>query len=268
MTNDREMRLVQNCLQLLRVIFFIILLSGIGMNAIADDAPVVAVAANFSPALAEIIKEFTAHTGQEIRISTGATGTLVRQIEQGAPFELFLSADEEHIAYLQDKGFAQDGGRVYAIGILVLYLPHTTRLNITANNADILKQLYSQKQVRVAIANPELAPYGYAAKQVLQRFGQWHMVQDRVVLGENVGQAAQFALSGSVDAALLPYALALDPGMQASGQFRIIAADWYAPIRQRMALLKNAGKATTEFYAYLSSETAQQIIHKYGYALP
>lgn len=233
----------------------------------ADDTPVVAVSANFSPALSEIVKEFTTRTGQKIRISTGATGTLVRQIEQGAPFELFLSADEEHIAYLQDKGLTQDNGHIYAIGILVLYLPHTTRLNIMADNTAILKQLYSQN-FRIAIANPELAPYGAAAKQVLQRFGQWHMLRDRVVLGENVGQAAQFALSGSVDVALLPYALALDPDMQASGQFQIIAADWYAPIRQRMALLRNAGKAATELYEYLNSESAQQVIRKYGYALP
>jgi len=238
------------------------------MNAVADDAPVVAVAANFSPALAEIVKQFTARMGKDIRISAGATGTLVRQIEQGAPFELFLSADEEHIAYLQEKGFTQDNGSLYAIGILVLYLPQTTRLNIMAENADILKQLYSQKHLRIAIANPELAPYGFAAQQVLQRFGPWHMLQGRVVLGENVGQAAQFALSGSVDAALLPYALALNPDMQAAGQFQIIAADWYAPIRQRMALLKNAGKTATELYAYLSSEAARDIIRKYGYALP
>ena len=234
----------------------------------AEDSPVVAVAANFSPALAEIVKDFTARTGKEIRISAGATGALVRQIEQGAPFELFLSADEEHITYLYDKGLTQGHGVIYAIGVLVLYLPQTTRLNIMAENADILKQMYNQRHLRIAIANPELAPYGLAAKQVLQRFGQWHMLQGRVVLGENVGQAAQFALSGSVDAALLPYALVLNPGMQSSGQFQIIAADWYAPIIQRMALLKNAGKTATELYSYLTSESALKIIRKYGYAPP
>ena len=246
----------------------LLLLFGIGCARAEADIPLVAVAANFSPALAGIIKEFTARTGKEIRTSTAATGTLVMQIEQGAPFQIFLSADEKHISYLHDQGLTKDNGRVYAIGILVLYLPHTTRLKITNDNAGILKQFYGRKDLRIAIANPELAPYGVAAKQVLQRFGQWHMVQDRVVLGENVGQAAQFALSGAVDAALLPYALALDPGMQASGQFLVIAADWHAPVRQSMVLLKNAGKIAAEFYAYLQSETARHIIRQYGYALP
>ncbi|MGH8119476.1 MAG: molybdate ABC transporter substrate-binding protein, partial [Gammaproteobacteria bacterium] len=104
----------------------------VGNLRAAEDIPVIAVAANFSPALQEIVKAFTTGTGREIRISTGSTGSLVRQIEQGAPFELFLSADEKHVAYLHEKGLARDRGRVYAIGVLVLYLPHATRLNIMA----------------------------------------------------------------------------------------------------------------------------------------
>ncbi|MGH8120544.1 MAG: molybdate ABC transporter substrate-binding protein, partial [Gammaproteobacteria bacterium] len=111
-------------------------------------------------------------------------------------------------------------------------------------------------------------PYGLAAQQVLQRFGPWHMLQNRMVLGENVGQAAQFALSGSVDAALLPYSLAIDPALQESGQFRNLAGDWYAPVRQRMVLLKNGGRSATELYEFIASETARQIIRKYGYNLP
>lgn len=234
----------------------------------AEKAPVIAVSANFTPVLQEIIKEFTARTGQEIRISTGATGTLVRQIEQGAPFELFLSADEEHVAYLRAQGLARDDGRIYAIGVLVLYLPSGTGLKVAAENAEILKQLFRNIKLRIALANPELAPYGLAAQQVLQRFGPWHMLQDRVVLGENVGQAAQFAKSGSVDAAFLPYSLAGEPALQEAGQFRIIAADWYAPIRQRMVLLNNAGTTAAALYEFISSEPAQQIIRKFGYNLP
>jgi len=239
-----------------------------GSPRAADEGPVIAVAANFAPVLEEIATAFTASSGNRIRISAGATGALVRQIEQGAPFELFLSADDEHVAYLHQKGFTRDSGRIYALGVLVLYLPHTTRLDVQADNADILKQLFHRQHLRITLANPELAPYGLAAKQVLQRFGQWHMLQGRVVLGENVGQAAQFALSGSVDAALLPYSLAIDPVLLESGQFQILDMDWYAPIRQRMVLLKNAGRTATALYDFISSETAQQIIRNYGYALP
>ena len=246
----------------------LLLLLCIHTSRAAEDAPVIAVAANFAPALDEIVKQFTAHTGKEIRISAGATGTLVRQIEQGAPFELFLSADSEHVEYLQHRGYTRDDGRIYAVGVLVLYLPQGTRLKLMPDSAEIIKQLFVRQDTRIALANPELAPYGLAGQQVLQRFGQWHRLQDRVVLGENVGQAAQFAMSGSVDAALLPLAFTLNPDMQKSGQFQNIPPDWYAPIRQHMVLLKNAGRTATELYEFISGEAARQIIRKYGYALP
>lgn len=236
--------------------------------ATADETPVVAVAANFSPVLEEILRHYTALTGQEVRISAGSSGTLVRQIEQGAPFQLFLSADEHFVEYLYNRGLAQDTGRIYAIGVLVLYLPHASKLNVMADHETMLGQMYSDRNIRIAIANPDLAPYGLAAREVLQRFGGWSELSDRLILGENVGQTAQFALTGSVDAAFLPYSLAINHDMQSAGHFQLLPADWYTPIRQRMVLLKNAGAAAQELYEYFSSDTVRQIIVRHGYTIP
>lgn len=242
-----------------------VVLSG---TAVAQDTPVIAVASSFAPVMEEIAEQFTAATGHTIRISTGATGTLVSQIERSAPFEMFLSADEEHVFYLRDRGLARDEGRLYAVGVLVMYLPNTTRLRAAADVAQGLQQFFQRQDLRVAIANPELAPYGRAARQVLERFGSRRILAGRVILGENVGQVAQFALTGAVDAALLPQSLALDASMLKTGQFQIVPADWYAPLRHRMIVLRHAGRTATELYEYLSSDTARAIISNHGYALP
>ena len=214
----------------------------------ASDAPVIAVASSFAPVMEEITAQFTAATGHTIRMSTGATVTLVSQIERGAPFELFLSADEEHVFYLRERGLARDEGRLYAVGLLAMYLPNTSRLRPAADVAQVVQQVFQRQDLRVAIANPELAPYGRAADQVLARFGNWRMLGGRVILGENVGQAAQFALTGAVDAAFLPRALTRDASLVKAGKIQIVPADWYVPLRHRMIVLKHGGRTATELY--------------------
>lgn len=233
-----------------------------------ENPPVVAVASNFSPALENIVEHFNADTGMGIRISSGASGTLVRQIQQGAPFQIFMSADESYVLKLYEQGLTEDKGRIYATGKVVLYIPETSPLHKLQSADSILRSLVSDNSYRIAIANPELAPYGQAAQQILNRYITSSMLQNRMILGENVGQTAQFALTGSVDAAFLPYALALTGLMQDAGRYENIPEDWYSPINQRMVLLKNANHVARKFYDYLVSETAQQIIRNYGYSLP
>ena len=251
-----------------RILFHCLLLLYTLQTEAKDEIPVVAVAANFSPVLEEIVNQFTISSGHKVRISTGASGNLFRQIEQGAPFELFLSANETYIEQLHENGLSPDAGRLYATGKLVLFIPYTSRLDKMQNVQDILRKLISDKSYRIAIANPELAPYGLAAKQVLSRFATYHMLSDHIILGENVGQTAQFALTGSVDAAFLPYSLAISKHIQSAGYFEHLPTDWYRPINQRMVLLNNAGESVRQLYDYLVSNNAQQIILKYGFALP
>ena len=249
------------------LLYSLLLLFYTGLRA-ADAGPIVAVATNFTPAVEEIINHFAAETGVQIRISTGASGTLVRQIEQGAPFELFLSADEAYVERLDAEGLSVDAGRIYATGQLILFIPNTSKQDINQEIPTLLQQSVADKSYRIAIANPELAPYGHAAQQVLDRFNLWPLSKDQLILGENVGQTAQFALTGTIDAAFLPYSLAISEQLRNAGQFKIIPLDWYTPINQRMVLLKNAGSTAREFYNYISGKIAQQIIRSYGYEIP
>lgn len=234
----------------------------------AEEIPVIAVAANFVPVLEEIGNKFTALTDNHVRISTGASGTLYRQIEAGAPFELFLSADENYVQKLYEKGLTIDNGRIYAIGILVLYIPHTSGIDYMQNTDDIILQIVHDQSSKLAVANPDLAPYGMAARQVLGRFTNPDKLQGREIIGENVGQTAHYALTGTVDAAFLPYSLVISPQMRKAGHFERIPPAWYKPIRQRMVLTKNAGTVARAFYEYLSGNTAKQIIKKSGYSIP
>ena len=249
----------------LRLLFCILLLLTHVQTRADNDSPIVAVAANFSPVLEEIITRFTASTGFKVRMTSGSSGTLVRQIEQGAPFELFFSADENYVIKLHEMKLTQDTGRIYAVGKLVLFIPELSRLDKMQDIDGILRQLASNKQYRIAMANPELAPYGLAASQVLSRFIDMNMLRERIIQGENVGQTAQFALTGSVDAAFLPYSLAITKKMQEQGNFELIPRDWYSPINQRMVLLNNAGNTARSLYSYINSDTAHRIIDKYGY---
>jgi len=235
---------------------------------IAGETVLVAVAANFAPVAEELGYRFTNMTGEPVKFSTGASGTLARQIRHGAPFQLFLSADEKYVDTLAREGLTVDKGRIYALGVLVLYLPWSSGLNRMQDIGDILKQLVAEGRFKVALANPAIAPYGLAARHVLDRFDKDNRLAGRMIIGENVGQAAQYALTDNVDAALIPYSLALNKDMQAAGNFEMIPADWYPPVRQRMVLLRSAGSAAKEFYQYLDSETARQVIRNYGYALP
>ncbi len=238
-------------------------------SASADETtPVIAVAANFAPAMEIINQQFKTDTGHEIRISAGSSGALIRQIEQGAPFELFLSADESYALKLHQIGIATDEGRIYATGRLVLYVPKSSRLNIMQNLDEMLRQLANEDRYKIAIANPELAPYGAAAVQILNRYTTIEKLQGRMVLGENVGQTAQFALTGAVDAAFLPYSLAITPKLQEAGHFELLPDDWHNPIHQRMVLLKNAGEIARKLYDYIASESARRIILEFGYTLP
>lgn len=252
----------------LRILFCTTLLFFQTQTRAEDESPLIAVAANFSPAMEEIVRQFTISTGLKVRLTSGASGTLVRQIEQGAPFELFLSADEDYVLKLYTEKLTPDSGRNYAIGNLVLYIPYGSHLDKMQDIEKILRHLISENDYRIAMANPELAPYGTAARQVISRFANLHMLQQRIILGENVGQTAQFALTGSVDAAFLPYSLAITNIMQEKGYFELIPNEWYKPVYQRMVLLNNAGAAAQALYKYINSDAAKIVISKYGYTSP
>jgi molybdate transport system substrate-binding protein len=233
-----------------------------------DAAPVIAAAANLEFAALEIAERFTADTGMEVRLSFGSTGNIARQIRQGAPFELFLSADDTTILRLNDDGLTRDAGRVFATGLIVLVAPHGSVVTPDQGLAGLAALLEGGQITRFAIANPDHAPFGIAARQALVAEGLWDPLQPLLVLGENVSQAAQFALSGNAEGGIIAYSLALAPQVRDRGTFALIPEDRHEPLRQRMALLNGAGPVAEAFNDYMLSPAAREILGRYGFAVP
>lgn len=232
------------------------------------SVPVIAAAADLKFAVTELAAAFKSETGNEVKLSFGSTGNFATQIRQGAPFQLFMAADQKFIADLHREGFTKDAGDLYAEGRIVLMVPHGSVLKADEAMDDLAAQLEAGRITRFAIANPEHAPYGLRAEEALRHRGLWDKVQPHLVLGENVSQAAQFALSGNAQGGIIAYSLALAPEVRSQGQFALIPHDWHEPLLQRMALLRNAGPVATEFYTFMKSPRAREIMKKYGFVLP
>jgi len=231
------------------------------------DAPVIAAASDLQFALEEVAAAFRAAGGREVKLVFGSSGNFFRQIVQGAPFQMFLSADEQFVLRLAEHGRSEGRGELYAAGRIVLFVPRGSPLG-RAELAALAPALEAGTIRRLAIANPEHAPYGRAAEQALRSRGLWEKAAPRLVLGENVSQAAQFAASGSVDAAIFAYSLALSPRVSEAGSFVLIPAEWHRPLRQRMVLLKGAGETARAFYRFMQGERSRAILARYGFTLP
>jgi len=237
-------------------------------SGMAAEVPVIAVAANLNFAMPEIVAAFKQKTGRDAKLAFGASGNFSRQIRAGAPFELFLSADEANVKALADAGVAVDGGRVYAIGRLALFAPSASAVRVDAALDGLSDALRSGAAKRVAIANPDLAPYGVAAREALRRRNLWDAVQGRIVLGENVNQAAQFALAGGVDAAFLPQSIVVAPGFAGKGRAVLLPGSLHDPIVQRMVLVKGAGETARQLYAFVLGAEGRAILERHGFGAP
>jgi molybdate transport system substrate-binding protein len=231
-------------------------------------APLVAAASDLQFALDEIVARFQRDTRIAPRVTYGSSGNLARQIEQGAPFELFLSADEAYVDRLAARGLTQGDGALYATGRIVLFAPHGSPLEPDPGLRNLAARLASGESGRLAIANPEHAPYGRAAEQALRSLGVWEAVQPKLLLGENVAQAAQFASSGNADGGIIAYSLARAPALRERGTFALLPESLHAPLRQRMVLLQRASPAAARFYDYLRSPASRAILGQYGFVLP
>jgi molybdate transport system substrate-binding protein len=234
----------------------------------AQKPPAIAAAANLNFALTEIAEQFVRDRGPHVELVFGASGTLTRQIQDGAPFELFLAADEEFPNQLAAAGLARDAGVVYALGRLVIFAPKGSPLTVDERLDGLAGLAKAGGVTRFAIANPDVAPYGKAAEAVLRKRGLWDAIRPRLVLGDTIAQAAQFATTGNAVGGLLAYSLVLAPGFADRGTYAIVRDADYPPLRQRMILLKRASPTATQFYGYLQGEAARAIFRKHGYAVP
>ncbi len=241
---------------------------GVASAARAAEPPAIAAAADLQYALAEIAEGFSRETGRTIRLSFGSSGNFARQILAGAPFELFLSADEAYVERLVQAGKTHDGGTLYAEGRLVLLVPPGSAVKADAEARDLVAAVRDGRLKRLAIANPEHAPYGRRAQEVLTHLSLWPQVRRRLVLGENISQAAQFTLSGSVEAGLVALSLVRSPALAGRGSYAVIPAAWHSPLRQRMVLIRGAGQTARRFYSHMLTPATRTILERYGFLLP
>jgi len=228
----------------------------------------IAAAADLKFALDDIAVMFRSATGKSIVPVYGSSGNFKTQIIQGAPFEMFMSADEAFVFELADKGLTLDRGALYGFGRIVLYVPKGSPLQPDAALEDLAAGLKDGRVQRFAIANPEHAPYGRAAQEVLTSKGLWEAIKPKLILGENVSQATQFAMSGSSQGGIIALSLALTPTVSASGTHVLIPEDLYTPLAQRMVLLKSAGETAKAFYAFIQTDAAKAVLRRYGFRLP
>lgn len=225
----------------------------------------VAVAANFTKPMTEIATEFEKATGHSAKLSFGSSGRFVAQIENGAPFEVFLSAGEAEPIKLEASNMAVPASRfVYALGKLVLW-------SATPGLVDSQGQVLAGGTFKhLALADPKLAPYGVAAMEVLKAKGVSDKLQSLMVLGENIAQTHQFVATGNAELGFIALSQVIDNGVIASGSSWIVPSDLHAPIKQAAVLLKlgEDNPAARALLDYLKSAQAQAIIAKYGYDLP
>ena len=230
---------------------------------VCAEQVLVAVAANFVPPFREIAIEFEAATGHTVRVAAGSSGNFYSQIKNGAPFDVFFSADMDHPKRLEDEGLGVKDSRVtYAIGRVVLWSP----------NAGLIKgeeTLRSNNFKRLAIANPKTAPYGLAAMQAMQTLDLWESVQPKIVMGENLGQTMGFIESGNADLGFVALSQVLDPKIKGRGSRWDVPTHLHEPIKQDVIVLTKGkdNPAARALLAFVNSPHVQTIIERYGYKL-
>lgn len=240
----------------------------VNVAARATEVPVVAAAADLQFALTDVAEAFRAIDGREVLLTFGSSGNFFRQIQESAPFEMYMSADEQFVLDLAAAGLTEGDGDLYAVGRIVLFVPEGSRLEVDGELKDLAAALAAGHVTKFAIANPEHAPYGRRAEEALRHQGLWEAIEDKLVLGENVSQAAQFATTGGADGGIIAYSLALSPSVADLGSFALIPDEWHQPLRQRMVLLNGAGETAREFYTFMLGDEARAIMRRYGFVLP
>jgi molybdate transport system substrate-binding protein len=233
--------------------------------ACAAEELSVAAAADLNFALKEIAVHYQHDTGNTLKISFGSSGNFFTQIQNGAPFDVFLSADIGYPQKLADTGLADKLTLYrYAEGKLVLWVPNNSKLDLKQG----IEILLAPAVKKIAIANPAHAPYGRAAEQALKKAGVYERIQGKLVLGENISQTAQFVQTGNADIGIVAESLALSPTMQSAGRYVEVRAALYAPIEQGAIVLKGSRKqaAAKAFLDYLKQPAARTIMQKYGFS--
>jgi len=236
----------------------------LAFQAVGADTITVAVASNFRVTAEQLSAQFAQETGHEVRISSGSTGKLHAQLLHGAPYDVFLAADAQSPKLIEASELGVDDSRfTYALGYLVLW-------SAVDRREECSTALDELGDAHLAIANPEAAPYGRAAKEYLVNAGYWEQISGQLVYGENVAQALHFAATANARYAIIAKAQAIDPKLPATACSWDIPTDAYAPIEQQAVLLQQAeaNSAAIEFMQFLQSTQSRDTIRSLGYGVP
>jgi molybdate transport system substrate-binding protein len=246
---------------LLKLIFSLTVFS-ISLSVQANDLRIAA-ATNLRYVLPEIVQAFERQYGFKVSVSYAASGTLTTQISHGAPFNIFLSANPDYIKRLQQKGFADEKAFTFAYGQLALFSAHHAMFDVVKGIASIETALDKQMLKKVAIANPQHAPYGQAAKAELEKHDLWQAVQPHLLIAENASQATQFTLSSRSSVGFIPYTHALQPAVSKLGQY--IKLDVALP--QQAVIIKPKVEIADIFLQFLQKQEVNTILQKHGFVM-
>lgn len=227
----------------------------------------VAAAADLSSVFPQVAAKFEKETGKKVKLNFGSSGQFLLQIENGAPFDVFFSADVQYPQRLESEGLSQPGSLYkYAVGKIVLYVPSNSKLNL----AQGLRSLVSPEAKKIAITNPQHAPYGRAAVEAIKKEGLYDSLQSKFVMGENISQTAQFVQSGGADAGIVALSLALSPAMKSAGRYIEVPASDYTPIEQAAVILKSSKEKATAalFIDYVRNPEIVSLLAQYGFTMP
>ncbi|MBU3567116.1 molybdate ABC transporter substrate-binding protein [Polynucleobacter sp. UK-Pondora-W15] len=217
-------------------------------------------------AFAEIDAAFRATEKSQMRVVYGSSGNFAAQIMNGAPFNLFISADERFPLELYKQGKTEDAGIVYASGKLAIITKKSTETKSFDSKEVLTKAI--QRANKIAIAKPELAPYGKAAVEYLKAEGLWELAKDKLIYGDNIGIATMYVITGGADIGLTALSLAKSPEVAKQTSYRLVDSKFYEPLKQRMVLMKGATPEAIDLYLFMQGNQAKLILQKYGYTTP
>ena len=242
--------------------------AGAPAAAQATPSPTVAAAASLRYALDEIAKRYEKDTGKTVKITYGATGSLVHQIEAGAPFEALFAADDASVKKLAKAGKTEGEPIVFARGELSVAAPKGSAVAIDADLNGLKEAVAAGKVRHVAIANPEMAPYGRAAQESLKKAGLWEQVQPLLVIGENVGQTATFVSTGAAEVGFIAKSLAISKEIAPKIASAVVPGTWHKPIDHGMAVIKDASPDAKAFASFVRGPTGREVLEASGFAVP
>ena len=227
----------------------------------------IAAAADLQFAMQDIAAQFQTATGKKVEVIYGSSGNFFQQLQNGAPFDIFFSANLDYAKKLEAAGLTEPGSYYqYAKGKIVVWVPNESKLNLKPG----LEVLLDPSIKKIAVANPQHAPYGQAAVAAMQKEGVYEKVQSKLVLGENISQTASFVLSGSADVGIVALSLALSPNMKDKGRYSEIATDEYPPIEQACVILSSSKskEAARQFLQFVKTPAIGKLLESYGFDVP